>query len=438
MGGSGLFRPWSSSLPPRGATSSEALLPILTTMGALVSAYYVQQSMKSWIRRLVEIVDPLRPDEEDAQALLKPLLPIENIEAYIREKENSVIRGAEECVVWENPSSPHKTPLCVVFVHGWSACRQECVPLPEDLASELGANLYCARLPGHGRKHPRGVLGGGSPDGGPLWTEAHPRQMFLTALHALRMGLSLGEKVVFVGMSTGAALLTWLASLEFVQASESVAAMVLISPAYALGHPLYPLLKHVFATLRLWAPRRLREWLLEKILGKVKKVQALSPEHRRYTTLEYPTAAILNLLDVLWEVEALNLASVRSPLLMIGNPRDHVVDFRCRAANVFLRFGDASRKSLYAITETEHPHCVASLMLSPSALGEVSKVTITFVQQATKTLGTTNRTKTTSTTIHSPILWGQPSSSRSVPTGLGLYGRSFSSLQDLTRPFLDA
>lgn len=309
--------------------ATSIIIPVLSTLGGVTIAYCFQKVAKRVIRNVVQMMDPIKPNEEDTMALLKPLLKVENVQDYIKEKENHVVSGAEQCVIWALKEQK-KTKLCVVFVHRWSACRQECSPIPERLAKALGANLFCARLPGHGRRHPRGLLGGGAPYGKPLLLEANPRQMFLTAIHALRIGLSLGDQVVFVGMSTGAALLTWLASLKFVQDSNYISAIVFVSPAYGLCHPLYPVLKYVFASLRVVAPQRVREWLLERVLGKRKKSEPLNEDHRRYTTLEYPSAAVLNLLDVLWEseIEMLNMSSIRNPLLMIGNPKDNVVDFR--------------------------------------------------------------------------------------------------------------
>lgn len=174
------------------------------------------------------------------------------------------------------------------------------------------------------------------------------------------MGLSLGDQVVLVGMSTGAALATWLASLEFVRHNQHVASMVLISPAYALGHPLYPVLKYVCATMRMWAPQRYREWILHLLIGKVKSAPSLSAQHHRYTSLTYPSAALLHLLDVLFELESSasikSWSLIRTPVQMLANPQDHVVDIQVTAANAFLQFGDPSRKCLYTMTGTEHKH----------------------------------------------------------------------------------
>lgn len=102
---------------------------------------------------------------------------------------------------------------------------------------------------------------------------------------------------------------------------------------------------------------------------------------------------------------------------------------RVAAANAFLKFGDSSRKSLYTLTETEHAHCIASKILSPSAVEEITNIIIDFSLQATATPPVlTNTVKTSSKFIHH--------SSMSVPTGLGLYGRSYPSLHDLTSPLL--
>jgi hypothetical protein len=112
---------------------------------------------------------------------------------------------------------------------------------------------------------------------------------------------------------------------------------------------------------------------------------------------------------------------------MLANPQDHVVDMRVTAANAFLQFGDPSRKSLYTLAETEHSHSITSEMLSPSAVDEVSQVVNGFVKHAKSPKATSHKKR-----HHRPLLFQR--SSMSVPARLGLYGRRFPSLQDLTRP----
>jgi esterase/lipase len=52
--------------------------------------------------------------------------------------------------VWANPDKT-KTPCAIVYLHGFSATRQETAPLSDLVAAQLGAYLYYTRLAGHGR-----------------------------------------------------------------------------------------------------------------------------------------------------------------------------------------------------------------------------------------------------------------------------------------------
>eukprot|EP00797_Seminavis_robusta_P019566 Sro2975_g341330.2 (310) ;mRNA; f:3705-4634 len=235
-----------------------------------------------------------------------------------------------------------------------------------------------------------------APDGQALMNEAKPRELFMSALDSLRVGLSLGDRVVLAGISTGGALATWLASLllsdhdgasEKEQKTleplrEKIASLILISPAYALSHPLYPVLKHSFAAMRV-LPGRLshiaRTKLIQAAIGAERNIPVVNDDHYRFSTLQYPSAALLHLLDVLYELEIVNHASITIPTLMIGNPQDPVVNFRVKATNAFLKFGDAPNKVLYCLTRGEHQHIMSCEYQSPSTVDEVTEVIRLFL-----------------------------------------------------------
>mmetsp|Transcript_31016 Transcript_31016/g.45854 ORF Transcript_31016/g.45854 Transcript_31016/m.45854 type:complete len:369 (+) Transcript_31016:2-1108(+) len=321
--------------------------------GGVVSYYFYYQSTK---RRSI-----ITDGEESST------LPPDQVEALIQEDEDpSIVKGSERCIVWHDNKRNTKTSTCVVFLHGWSSCRQECRPIPERLAQALQANLYCGRLPGHG----------GS--GTKLLEEATPQQLQEEARLAWRVGKGLGDRVVLVGMSTGAALLTWLISsvIPANERDEIAKSLILISPAYALGHPAYPLMKSVFYGLRPFP----RAWLLELMLGgKAKSSPALSTEHEKYTTLSYPTAALLHLLDVLEDCHAAyDPSKITMPTMFVGNPKDHVVNIPF-AIELWKQF-QATTKQLLCVETTEHPHCIASEILSPSAVDQISNSIISFVE----------------------------------------------------------
>mmetsp|Transcript_50524 Transcript_50524/g.50895 ORF Transcript_50524/g.50895 Transcript_50524/m.50895 type:complete len:453 (-) Transcript_50524:652-2010(-) len=365
----------------RNTTSALVISLPLIALGTWTVCSYLRLHFGRTIRKAISLLDPIKPTEEFIRSSIygRPLIPLDEIEDFITEKKGSVVDGAERIVSWHNGGttpSKQKTKLCLVYIHGWSSCRQEGVPLPQHLASQLSANLYCHRLPGHGRVSNDA---GGPPEGEFLLQEASANQLFLSSVQALRIGLSLGDTVVILGMSTGGALATWLASLQCTQGS--ISGLVVVSPAFALAHPLYPVLKHTFATLRLlpFFSSLVRSCLLGVAIGKIKNAAVLNAWHQRYNTLTYPSEALLHLLDCIWEIETINFELVSMPALMIGNPQDHVVDFRVQAANGFLRFGEVP-KVLYCVTRADHPHCVASRNASPSTIEEISNIASLFLR----------------------------------------------------------
>ncbi|MBT8404182.1 MAG: alpha/beta fold hydrolase, partial [Gemmatimonadetes bacterium] len=107
------------------------------------------------------------------------------------------------------------TPLSFVYIHGYTAGRQELAPMVDSLAERFGANVFYARLTGHGR------------------TADAMRQASLQAWtrdvrEAIALGSRIGERVVLIGTSNGGALAAWAAGLgEF---DDVLAATILVSP----------------------------------------------------------------------------------------------------------------------------------------------------------------------------------------------------------------
>ena len=57
-------------------------------------------------------------------------------------RHDDLVPGTEKTVVWADSTSRSSTPLSLVYLHGFSATRQEVYPLAEELARSLGANLF--------------------------------------------------------------------------------------------------------------------------------------------------------------------------------------------------------------------------------------------------------------------------------------------------------
>lgn len=108
-----------------------------------------------------------------------------------------------------------KTPVALLYIHGYGASRAEGEYLTDMVAKKLKANTYYLRLPGHGTNKDD-------------HKKATPSMHLDTAITALRMMDKLGDKVVVIGTSMGGLLTTYLAA----NYPDRMAGVVLVSPFY--------------------------------------------------------------------------------------------------------------------------------------------------------------------------------------------------------------
>lgn len=128
--------------------------------------------------------------------------PAQLEELIIRSEASSpdIKTGNEARITWYDPSRKAPTPLSVVYLHGFTASHGEGEPLHHEFARRYGANLYLARLAGHGLKS-RDAFEGLTPQ---KWLDS--------AAYAYAVGQRLGKKVLLMCTSTGVALALYLAS----------------------------------------------------------------------------------------------------------------------------------------------------------------------------------------------------------------------------------
>jgi len=88
----------------------------------------------------------------------------DDLDAWLEKQEQAfpgIIPGTERQIVWAGPKGV-KTPLAVVYLHGFSGTSVDISPVHDVVARELGANLYYSRLNGHGLDGP--ALGAATPE----------------------------------------------------------------------------------------------------------------------------------------------------------------------------------------------------------------------------------------------------------------------------------
>lgn len=278
----------------------------------------------------------------------------DDVEAYLAKEESrfpNLSAGAEKKVLWA-ASDKRRTPLAIVYLHGFSATRQELAPVFDDVARELGANLYYARLTGHGI------------DGAAL-AQAKVDDWLADAEEALEVGKRLGDKVIVAGCSTGGTLAAWLAAKKD---EPRLAGIVLVSPNFSPKDPSARKLTWPWA--RVFIPR---------LVGETMRSKPRSPEHARYWTTEYPTAALFPMMGLCGEVEKLKYEEIRKPLLMIYCPNDQVVNIPL-ALETFERWGATTKERLPFTPKENETHVIAGDIRAPSGTGPLVEATLRFVR----------------------------------------------------------
>ena len=145
----------------------------------------------------------------------------DDLDGYLAAAEGQVAdltEGSAKRIVWAGPKGA-KTPLAIVYVHGFSATAAEIRPVPDNVAKEAGANLYFMRLAGHGRSGDAlaAVTAGD-------WVE--------DMAEAMAIGRRLGERVLLISTSSGSPL----AAIAATDAGlmDGLAGVVMISPNFGL------------------------------------------------------------------------------------------------------------------------------------------------------------------------------------------------------------
>lgn len=291
----------------------------------------------------------------ETDTTLNPITLPEDIDSYLQNSETAVgdvIPGTEKTIYWaEEPGV--KTPLSVLYLHGFSATRQEAAPLAEIVADNLGANLFYTRFTGHGRTSE-------------AMAECTVNAYVNDINEAIEIGTRIGERVLVIGLSTGGTAATWLAMQPM---AEHVEAFILISPNFGLVDKRSTLL-----TLP-WGGH-----MAELVKGPEYSWEPRNDLHARYWTCRFPTRALLPMMGFVKLTRELPLEEIRKAMLVIYSPGDQIVASGA-IEKTFERIG-SSKKRLIGITDTDAPqgHVLAGDILAPGSTGKVADIILEFVK----------------------------------------------------------
>jgi pimeloyl-ACP methyl ester carboxylesterase len=157
-------------------------------------------------------LDPQLPTLPENPTALENLILRQESALPVREDNHSRL-------IWLHPEKRRRTPLAMLYLHGFSASWFEGDPLHRDLCRELGMNLYLPRLAAHGLETADPLL------------ELRPDNLYRSASEALALTKMIGERVIIAATSTGATLALMLAAHH----PDKIAGLLLFSPNIRLA-----------------------------------------------------------------------------------------------------------------------------------------------------------------------------------------------------------
>ncbi len=265
-----------------------------------------------------------------------------DLDIWLQEREaaySDIVPGVQKRIFWAGEAGA-KTPLSVVYVHGFSATSEEIRPVPDEVAKALGANLFFTRLAGHGR-------------GGAAMAEPVAGDWIEDMAEAMAVGRRLGDRVVVIATSTGATLAAVAATDPAL--ARDMAGVVLVSPNFRLNSPAGVILDLPLA--RWWAPI---------IVGAERSFDPVNADHGKYWTTTYPTTAMFPMGALMRLARGLDYETAKMPALFVFSAEDKVID-PAAIAPVAAAWGGPVTQDVRQMQAGDDPyaHVIAGEILSP-------------------------------------------------------------------------
>ncbi|MBO9410287.1 MULTISPECIES: alpha/beta fold hydrolase [unclassified Ruegeria] len=285
----------------------------------------------------------------------------EGIQVYFESTEaayDDIVPGVEKRVIWQDGFKEQRTPVSILYLHGFSASSEEIRPVPDLVADALGANLVYTRLQGHGRS-------------GEAMAEGTASGWMQDVAEGLAAARAVGEKVVVISTSTGGTLAA--AAAVNPELSQDVAGMVFVSPNFGVNAP------------GAWIPGLpwARSWL-PLLMGQTREVSGPDEEKNTYWSASYPWEAVVPMTVLVDVVYALDFSDAQVPALFWFSDDDQVVrpDLTHKVAQAW---GGPAVVELVTMGPEDDPasHVIAGRLMSPGQ----TDATVSGILAWLKTLG---------------------------------------------------
>jgi len=298
--------------------------------------------------------EALRPARSVAPISGSPADYLAAAERRVAERQ-PIIADTEKRIRWFDDANGRRTRYAVVYLHGFSASRQEIAPVGELIAERLGANLFETRLSGHGLAADALV-------------KVRAEDWLADAIEALAIGSLLGERLIVIGTSTGATLAL---AVSDHQRFADVETLVMLSPNFAPRDRL--------AEILLWpgGPQ-----LARLMLGETRSWTAANELQERYWSTSYPVPALVEMMRLVKRVRSMLPLKLDQAVLTVYSPNDQVVSI-ARLSEALAQI-EASRSRTLELPGSGDPanHVLAGDILGAENNQTIVTEVVDFVRKA--------------------------------------------------------
>lgn len=259
-----------------------------------------------------------------------------------------IIAGTEKLVAWSG-GAPRRTDLALVYLHGYTGCRQSLAPVPEQAAARLEANLFLTRLAGGGL-------------GADAIGDATLADWQRDTEEAGRIGAVIGRRLVVVGMSTGCPLAAW-----WVARHPETAALVMLSPNF------WPRNRGVSLLLTPAGPL-----LARLIVGRYRDLSGNNEMEDRYWTTRHHSRSLIPMMQAVRLGLRTPLEQIRCPVLVVYTEQDRVVSVPA-IKRAYERIG-STRKQLLELPGAQH-HELAGTIQDPATVPALTGIITRFLRE---------------------------------------------------------
>ncbi len=279
--------------------------------------------------------------------------------ARAEKNEKGIKQDNEARIIWADSSRKQKTRIAFLYIHGFSASQEEGDPVHRNIAKQFSSNLYLARLAGHGVWLGDSTMVGLTAD-----------DLYNSAEKALATAKKLGDSVIILSTSFGAAL-----SLQLASVHPEIKAVVTYSPCIKIFDDNAELIDN--------------PWGMQ--LGKLitgsyyRDIKPENPDHDKYWNLHYHMNGILAIQNFM--TNAMNgstFKKIKCPVFMgyyfkNETEQDHVVKVSAML-QMFDELGTPAQLKRKVAFPDAANHVLASPILSHD-VNRVEAETVKFLKE---------------------------------------------------------